>query len=126
MTPRPQPLVSHSAYVAVLAHYQPLDSRPATRVPREIADLLLQRMGAERISQRLIRMLPPDSPLARSCHKLAGGSSLPAKLSSGKIFNARWKDPGSSEWHEEHGMSTHSLRTRASMTLKSWRSRQNA
>ena len=61
MTQGPFLDVSHPRFVAVLAHYQPLDSGHATPLPADVADLLVQRMAAERISRVLIRMFPPDS-----------------------------------------------------------------
>lgn len=119
------PHVSHKAYVGVLAHNQPFDRRP-TLVPRDVAELLLQRMAAERISQKLIRMFPPDSPLYSTPVKSTGCRFIPSKLTSGEIGGARWKDPQSSQWHEEHGQVTHSLRARASMMLKSFSQQQIA
>ena len=50
-----------SAKTGVLAHYEGRGSRPSTHVSDVIARLLVHRMVAERISSKLIRMLPPDS-----------------------------------------------------------------
>ena len=87
--------MSHLRHVAVLAHYQPLDTRPATHVAPGTADLLVQRMIAERITQRLIRMLPPDSifPVAefrpeRRCY-------VPEKLPPKEVANVKFQLPAS-------------------------------
>lgn len=53
--------VSNHRNIGVLAHYQPLGVRPTTHVPREAADDLVRRMICERISAKVIRMLPPES-----------------------------------------------------------------
>lgn len=45
----------------VLAHYQSVEVRATTHVPREVADELVRRMICERVSNKLIRMFPPQS-----------------------------------------------------------------
>jgi hypothetical protein len=47
--------------VGFLAHYQPLNSRPSTFLSKDVAELLVKRLAAERISQKLIRAVPPES-----------------------------------------------------------------
>jgi hypothetical protein len=54
--------VSHHRNIAVLSHHQPIGSRTGTFVAPEVADLLVQRMAAEKISAKVIRMMSPDSP----------------------------------------------------------------
>jgi len=54
--------VSHDCQVRVLAHNQSAGSgRTSALVPFDIADLMVQRMAAERISRRVIRLFSPDS-----------------------------------------------------------------
>lgn len=69
-----------SSKVAVLAHFQPLDCRPTTHVLPAIAKLLVNRLAAEKISAKLIRMLPPDSVLCAT--KIAPSSRPAAELMS--------------------------------------------
>jgi hypothetical protein len=51
--------VSHKA--GVLAHYESRDSVPTAFIPQVDADLWVQKLAAERISRRVIRLLPPTS-----------------------------------------------------------------
>ncbi len=82
--------MSHKAYVAVLACDQPAESRRRTIVPKDVADLLVQRMIAERITQRLYRMLPADSvfPVAKYIPIQEGFVS--GKLPPAEIENCRF------------------------------------
>lgn len=50
-----------SQNTGVLAFYEPAASRPTTFIPRGDADFLVQRLVAERVSRRVIRLLAPDS-----------------------------------------------------------------
>ena len=61
-----------SSHVGVLADYQSLETRPTTHIKCEIADLLVSRLIAERITRKLIRMLPQDSvfPALKSFHPI--------------------------------------------------------
>ena len=47
--------------VGVLCHYQPLDSKPSTHLPKDVARELVRRMIAERISHKVIRMFEPGT-----------------------------------------------------------------
>ena len=53
--------MSHKPYIGLLAHHEPRDARPTSFIPADQADFLLEQLAAEPISQRVIRMLPPDS-----------------------------------------------------------------
>jgi hypothetical protein len=57
----PLPFVSHKAHIEVLAWHQPEDARSRTFVPDDVARDLLQRLAAEKISSKKIRMFSPDS-----------------------------------------------------------------
>lgn len=54
-----KPLVSKNA--GILAHYDSRTKRPTQFIPRGVADMMVQRLVAERISRRIIRLLPPES-----------------------------------------------------------------
>lgn len=47
--------------VSVLAHNQALGTPASTRVPADVAEELVRRLVCEKISQKLIRMLAPES-----------------------------------------------------------------
>jgi hypothetical protein len=53
--------VSHAAYIEVLAWHQPDDARSRTFLDADVARDLVQRMAAERLNSRKIRMFSPDS-----------------------------------------------------------------
>jgi hypothetical protein len=53
--------VSHQAYIGVLAHHEPRTARPSSHVPADQAELLVDQLVAEPVSQRVIRMLAPSS-----------------------------------------------------------------
>jgi len=50
-----------SQNTGVLAFYESPASRPTTFIPRDDADFLVQRLVAERVSRRVIRLFAPDS-----------------------------------------------------------------
>lgn len=53
--------MSHKAHIEVLAWHQPEDARSGTFVPSDVAHDLLQRLAAEKINSKKIRMFSPDS-----------------------------------------------------------------
>lgn len=53
--------MSHKAHIEVLAWHQPQDARSRTFVPADVAHDLLQRLAAEKINSKKIRMFAPDS-----------------------------------------------------------------
>jgi hypothetical protein len=89
--------VSHKRYVGLLAHNQPAHSRQTTPLPSEVADLLVNRMIAERISQKVIRMLPPDSvfPVAKFCAETK--CYIPEKLPPVEIEGTYFDPPDASD-----------------------------
>jgi hypothetical protein len=90
--------VSHRAYIQVLAYHQPIGARTRTSVEPEIADLLVSRLAAERISKRVIRMMPPDSPFLPALKSaLPEVRFVPSKLPPAEIENVRFIPPKTSQ-----------------------------
>lgn len=79
----------------MLAHYQPRESRPSTSVPGDVAHLLLNRLAAEKISHKVIRMLPPESVLS-PVRAIPERNFVPAKLPPAELGNTR-RRPSSGE-----------------------------
>lgn len=82
--------------VAVLSHQQPIGSRTSTFIPRDVADGLVQRMAAERLSQGVIRMMPPSSiflPAVKSA--LPQVKYVPMKLPPVEVENCKFVRPTS-------------------------------
>jgi hypothetical protein len=107
--------------VGFLAHDQSSCTKPKTFISKDDADLLVVEMVAEKISNKLIRAFPPDSPfrLLRSRSEM---SDLPKiSFGSGEISGTRYREPSDPAWQELHAMAARSLRTRSYMTLKSWK-----
>jgi hypothetical protein len=48
--------------IGFLAHHQILGNRASTFIDQEDADFLVSHMIAERLSRKIIRAFPPDSP----------------------------------------------------------------
>jgi hypothetical protein len=100
--------VSHKAYVGVLAHDQPLQSRAATRVPADVAELLVKRLVAEAISRKVIRMLPPDSVCLRARDFLQHCSierhTIDGKLPPREVNGTYFQQPRSNAWRLAHRM----------------------
>lgn len=105
VTPRPRGYVSHPLRrtVRVLAHYQALDCRTAAQVREEIADLLVQRLVAVRISRKLIKMLPPDSVcLAASKFLPPAVRNIPGKMPPREVAGTYFQPPRSISWQIAH------------------------
>lgn len=66
--------MSHNA--GILAHYESRSARPTTFVPVDVADEMVRRMAAERISRRVVRLIAPDSLLTAEQFTDAGESVL--------------------------------------------------
>lgn len=99
--------------VGFLAHYQPIDARPSTFIPKPVAQLLVERMAAEKISNKVIRAFPPDSPFvilepssrptfrdygptcSLAAVELAGLRYIPPRNQSARNFSVM-------TWHWEH------------------------
>jgi hypothetical protein len=100
--------------VGYLAHGQPLGTKARTFLSREDADFLVAQLIAERISQKLIRALPPNS------FRSLSAAPPPKKLRSGEIGNCRYFPPSGAGWQETHGQAIRSVQVRAGMSLKGW------
>ena len=50
-----------SSHTGVLAHYELRTAVPRDFIPKAIAEMMLARMAAERISRRVIRLFSPES-----------------------------------------------------------------
>lgn len=87
--------MSHSRYVTVLAHHQPLGSTRGSSLPADVADLLVQRMVAERISQKVIRMFSPDSIFAATKFSSEARCYIPDKLPPAEVEGTYFQPPES-------------------------------
>lgn len=108
--------------IGFLAYDQPTDRsvRPAGGYLRkEDADQLVAQLVAERITQKLIRALPPNSSIRAEVPitRCRSRKKLPAVESGG----SRFFPPSDPAWLEIHLAATKSLQIRAGMTLRAWR-----
>lgn len=100
--------------VAVLAHYESRTATPSTFVPGEVADVMVQRMAAERLSRRLIRLLPPDSVFHAAkdfpqCHTPVLDESL--SLPNAELPGLRFVLPTAESWRlARHAAAVASIR----------------
>jgi hypothetical protein len=116
--------VSNHRNIAVLSHHQPAGARTGTFIAPEIAEQLLQRMAAEKISAKVIRMMSPDSIFLPAVQEVRPGTSCASSnlnFGAGEICGARFRAPSDPAWQELHGPATHSLRIRSWMALKGWK-----
>lgn len=88
--------VSHPRKIGVLAHNQPATSARAVPIDADIAELLVRHLAAERISQRLIRMLPRDSVFPMAKFYADNGNYIPDKLPA-VIWEGLYREPSASE-----------------------------
>jgi len=72
--------VSHKPYIGLLAHHEPHEARPTSHIPADQAELLVDRLFAERISRTKIRMLHPDSVFMTAERDRSILDRLPATL----------------------------------------------
>ena len=91
-----------SQRVGILDHRQPSEAKPRTFVKKEIASLLVARMAAEQISQRVIRMFAPDSiyPVLKRPQSRFG--YIPAKMPPREVPGVWFQKPQSDRWKIEH------------------------
>jgi hypothetical protein len=89
--------VSRHRQVGVLEHFQPSGIRATTHVPQQIAEDLVQRMVAERVSQRLIRMLPPGSIFPVKAAFPNSASYIPEKLPPVEVEGTYFEPPASAD-----------------------------
>lgn len=88
--------MSNHRNVAVLSHHQPIGSRTGTYLPADIAELMVQRMAAEKISAKVIRMMRPDSIfLAAVKFVLPDTRFIPTKLPPAEVENCKFVPPAS-------------------------------
>lgn len=83
-----------SKKVLVLDAEQCRDSRVGTYVPSDVAELMLLRLGAEKISQKVIRLLPRDSVILAASHfSPKPRPYIPAKLPSAEVEGVYFQEP---------------------------------
>lgn len=88
--------MSNHRNIAVLSHHQPAGSRAGTFLPPDVADELVRRMAAERLSAKVIRMMRPDSVfLAAVKAVLPEVRYVPVKLPAVEVENCRFVPPAS-------------------------------
>jgi len=80
---------------------------------------MLQRLAAESISRKVIRLFPPGTTFLRIVPQQF--KYIPDSLSSNVAFGLKFQEPRSADWQNDHGRAGRALKTRASMTLKAWR-----
>lgn len=96
-----------SKRTGVLADNQLATDRVTTHVPREVADLLVSRLVAERLSQRLIRMLPQDAESAFRCLKVTEVQGpprpyIPEKMPPRDVPGVWFQEPQTEQWQIQH------------------------
>lgn len=62
-------------------------------MPADVADLMVERMVAERISRKVIRMLPPDSVFSAAKLCPAISNYIPDKLPPQEVENCKFRLP---------------------------------
>ena len=82
-----------SSKVGVLAHNQPATAKARTHLPRDVAAELVQRMGAERLTSKLIRMFPPDSVFPLLKPAIGAHYYVPAKLPPAELPGIYFSGP---------------------------------
>jgi hypothetical protein len=86
--------LSRHRQVGVLEHFQPAGVRAHTHVPKNVAEDLVRRMVAERVSQKVIRMFPPGSVFASPIKAaLPATRYIPEKLPPAEIEGTRFQPP---------------------------------
>jgi hypothetical protein len=81
--------------VSVLAHNQALGTPASTRVPADVAEELVRRLVCEKISQKLIRMLAPESVFRapRAEQPIAIANCVPEKLPPREVSGCVFRGP---------------------------------
>src|SRR5579863_1063419 len=116
--------------VAVLAYNQPITGKASTWLKRDIAAMLVTRLMAEQISQRLIRMFPPNSSFPTlNCSQNSPQASqryIPEIMPPSEVAGCKFQLPTSIQWRELH-LQPRRYRTELSyLTSKALGSAQNA
>lgn len=71
-----------------------MGSRTRTAIPADVADELVQRMAAEKISQSVIRMMRPDSVYLSAVQKFSPEVRyIPVKLPGREVENCYFVPP---------------------------------
>jgi hypothetical protein len=73
--------------VGVLSSSQALDARPSTFIAKDDATYLVNRLAAERISSKLIRLFAADSPFR--CVVPTRSTYIPARLPAAELPGVR-------------------------------------
>ena len=90
-----------STQVGFLAHYQSTDCKPSTSVPKAIAELLVSRLAAERVSRKLIRAFPPGTAFTRLIQP--SSNYIPEVMPRSEVIgNVKFQLPQSDEWKRTH------------------------
>jgi hypothetical protein len=109
--------VSHRNHIEVLEWNQPDDARSNRRITYEDGQELVRRLIAERISQKKIRLLPPNSVF----RALAAPMPIPdpSKLGLPPIEpdGHTFYPPLSADWQAQHSYPTRQVQTVARIAL---------
>lgn len=85
-----------SLNAGVLAHYESRTSRPTQFIPVDVAEVLVQRMVAERLSRRVIRLFSPESIFQAAKffpQPIASSSGISLELGAGELPGLRFVLP---------------------------------
>jgi hypothetical protein len=104
--------------IGVLEHFQDRDAKPSRHLPAATAKTLVTRLLAEEISQKKIRLLPPDS----ICRAGRGPLPIPERLSSLALppiepDGHTFYPPLTVDWQVTHSLPTRHLREKAQFAL---------
>ena len=89
--------------IAVLAHNQPVSATARTHVKREVAVMLVARLCAEQITQRVIRMFPPSSSFpSLKASQPDSFRYIPEELPAAEVSGCIFRLPNSPQWRELH------------------------
>lgn len=91
-----------SQKVGILDFHQAAGELPRTFVKRDIACLMVDRMAAEHISQRVIRMFPRDSIFPAFRLQPRDARYIPEKLPPREIPGCYFQPPQSDTWRIQH------------------------
>jgi hypothetical protein len=90
-----------SSQVGILAHNQPTSAKASCHIPRAMAEEMVQRMVAERISSKIIRRFAPDSvfPVLKPSRLIPTyRDDVPSVLPPSEIPNCYFQQPLSAAW----------------------------
>jgi len=90
-----------SSQTGVLAHNQPATAKASCHIPRAVAEEMVRRMVAERISSKIIRRFAPDSvfPVLKASRIVPTyRDDIPELLPPAEIPNCFFEQPASAKW----------------------------